>query len=88
MLRLCDCARDARSPQEKALDKVLATNPKAQERFEFLRRQPDFTLKKVREKLKVEFKDEYLWRLDEISRGGLSQKDGDVPERRVTRSTE
>ena len=80
LLRLCDCARDALSPQEKALDKILATNPKAQERFEFLRRQPDFTLKKVREKLKVEFKDEYLWRLDEISRGGLSQKNGDVPE--------
>ena len=65
LLRLCDTPRDARSPEEKALDKVLATYPKAQERSEVLRRQPDFTLEKAGEKIKAEFKEHYLWQLDE-----------------------
>jgi len=87
LLRLCDCARDARSPEEKALDKVLATYPKAQERFEVLRRQPDFTLEKAREKLKAEFKEHYLWQLDEFTRAGPNGNDFPVaplhPEYRV-----
>ena len=80
-------ARDARSPEEKALDKVLATYPKAQERFEVLRRQPDFTLEKAREKLKAEFKEHYLWQLDEFTRAGPNGNDFPVaplhPEYRV-----
>ena len=87
LLRLCDSARDARSPEEKALDKVLATYPKAQERFEVLRRQPDFTPEKAREKLKAEFKEHYLWQLDEFTRAGPNGNDVPVaplhPEYRV-----
>ena len=80
LLRLNDSPRDARSPQERALDKVFATYPKAQKRLEILRRQPGFTLEKAREKVKAEFKDEYLWRLDEFTRGGLNPEESDIPE--------
>ncbi|MGZ6054568.1 MAG: hypothetical protein ACXWOV_03195, partial [Isosphaeraceae bacterium] len=75
LLRLCDCARDARSPEERAFDKMLSTYPKAQERFELLRKQPDFTLEKAREKVKAEFKDEYLWQLDKFTRAGPNEND-------------
>ena len=54
---------------------MLSTYPKAQERFEVLRRQPDFTLEKAREKVKAEFKDEYLWRLNEFMRAGPNESD-------------
>jgi len=87
LLRLCDSARDARSPEESAFDKMLSTYPKAQERFELLRRQPDFTLEKAREKLKAEFKEQYLWRLNEFMRAGPNESDVPVaplhPEYRV-----
>ena len=87
LLRLCDSARDARSPEERALDKVLSTYPKAQERFEVLREQPDFTPEKAREKLKAEFKEHYLWQLEEFTRAGPNGNDVPVaplhPEYRV-----
>ena len=44
--------RDARSPEERGIDKVLSTYPKAQERFELLRRQPGFTRRRPERRLR------------------------------------
>ena len=66
---------------------MLSTYPKAQERFEVLRRQPDFTPEKAREKVRAEFKEHYLWQLDEFTRAGPNGNDFPVaplhPEYRV-----
>ena len=78
LLRLCDCARDARNPNEKALDKVLSTNPRAEARLESLRK--EFPLERAKEMVKAEFRSEFLWRVSQLEEDQTSLDEINLPE--------